>query len=66
MARRAVPAVRLRRRAHGTGVAGLPYFADLYLAHWPDGGLVRVWTGMERCRELGLARSIGVSNFGLS
>jgi diketogulonate reductase-like aldo/keto reductase len=40
-------------------------WVDLYLVHWPVGGPVRAWPGMERCRELGLARSIGVSNFGL-
>jgi 2,5-diketo-D-gluconate reductase A len=40
-------------------------WVDLYLVHWIHGGPVRVWPGMERCRELGLARSIGVSNFGL-
>jgi diketogulonate reductase-like aldo/keto reductase len=40
-------------------------WVDLYLVHWIHGGPVRVWSGMERCRELGLARSIGVSNFGL-
>jgi len=37
---------------------------DLYLVHWPQGGPVRAWPGMERARELGFARSIGVSNFG--
>jgi diketogulonate reductase-like aldo/keto reductase len=37
---------------------------DLYLVHWPQGGPVRAWPGMERSRERGLARSIGVSNFG--
>jgi diketogulonate reductase-like aldo/keto reductase len=40
-------------------------WVDLYLVHGIDGDPVRVWPGMERCRELGLARSIGVSNFGL-
>jgi diketogulonate reductase-like aldo/keto reductase len=40
-------------------------WVDLYLVHWIRGSPVRVWPGMERCRELGLARSIGVSNFGL-
>jgi len=36
---------------------------DLYLVHWPEGGATRAWAGLERARELGLARSIGVSNF---
>lgn len=36
---------------------------DLYLVHWPKGGPAWAWPGMERARELGLARSIGVSNF---
>jgi diketogulonate reductase-like aldo/keto reductase len=36
---------------------------DLYLVHWPQGGPTRAWGGMERARELGYARSIGVSNF---
>jgi diketogulonate reductase-like aldo/keto reductase len=37
---------------------------DLYVIHWPRGGPTRAWPGMERARELGYARSIGVSNFG--
>jgi diketogulonate reductase-like aldo/keto reductase len=36
---------------------------DLYLIHWPQGGPTWAWPGMERAQELGLARSIGVSNF---
>jgi len=36
---------------------------DLYLVHWPQGGPTRAWPGMERARELGYTRSIGVSNF---
>jgi diketogulonate reductase-like aldo/keto reductase len=36
---------------------------DLYIVHWPQGGPTRAWPGMERARELGYARSIGVSNF---
>ena len=39
---------------------------DLYLIHWPAGGPTWAWPGMERARELGLARSIGVSNFSAS
>jgi diketogulonate reductase-like aldo/keto reductase len=36
---------------------------DLYIVHWPEGGPTWAWHGMERARELGYARSIGVSNF---
>ena len=36
---------------------------DLYLIHWPEGGPTWAWPGMQRAREQGLARSIGVSNF---
>lgn len=39
---------------------------DLYLVHWPQGGATWAWPGMERARELGLARSIGVSNFSVN
>ena len=38
-------------------------YVDLYLVHWPEGGPVRAWPGMERAREAGHTRSIGVSNF---
>ncbi|MGH3209453.1 MAG: aldo/keto reductase [Trebonia sp.] len=37
---------------------------DLYLVHWPQGGPVWAWPGMERAQESGLTKSIGVSNFG--
>src|SRR6266851_7408285 len=40
-------------------------YVDLYLVHWPQGGATRAWPGMQRARELGYARSIGVSNFGV-
>jgi 2,5-diketo-D-gluconate reductase A len=36
---------------------------DLYIIHWPRGGPTWAWPGIERARELGYARSIGVSNF---
>jgi diketogulonate reductase-like aldo/keto reductase len=39
---------------------------DLYLVHWPQGDPAWAWPGMERSRERGLARSVGVSNFSAS
>src|SRR3954467_14701753 len=39
---------------------------DLYIIHWPQGGPTWAWDGMQRARERGYARSIGVSNFGAS
>jgi 2,5-diketo-D-gluconate reductase A len=39
---------------------------DLYIIHWPQGGSTWAWPGMERARELGYARSIGVSNFSVA
>ena len=41
---------------------GLEY-VDLYIIHWPAGGPLWAWPGMERAHELGYTRSIGVSNF---
>jgi diketogulonate reductase-like aldo/keto reductase len=38
---------------------------DLYIIHWPQGGPTRAWDGMQRARERGYARSIGVSNFSI-
>ena len=39
---------------------------DLYLVHWPRGGAVWAWEGMQQAQQHGYARSIGVSNFGMS
>ncbi len=38
---------------------------DLYIIHWPEGGPTWAWPGMEKARELGYTRSIGVSNFSI-
>jgi diketogulonate reductase-like aldo/keto reductase len=39
---------------------------NLYLVHWPQRGATWAWPGMERARELGYARSVGVSNFSVN
>jgi diketogulonate reductase-like aldo/keto reductase len=39
---------------------------DLYIIHWPQGGPTWAWDGMQRAREHGYARSIGVSNFSVA
>src|SRR5437763_162294 len=41
---------------------GVPH-VDLYIIHWPQDGPTWAWPGMERARERGYTRSIGVSNF---
>lgn len=49
-------------------------YVDSYLVHWPIGKIVKgekpskvpthiLWANMEKCVELGLCKSIGVSNF---
>jgi diketogulonate reductase-like aldo/keto reductase len=38
-------------------------YVDLYIIHWPQGGATWAWDGMQRAKERGYARSIGVSNF---
>jgi 2,5-diketo-D-gluconate reductase A len=56
------PAAEAERSLQRLGVDHL----DLYIVHWPQEGPTRAWPGMERARELGYARSIGVSNFGVA
>jgi diketogulonate reductase-like aldo/keto reductase len=53
------PAAEAERSLERLGVDHI----DLYLVHWPRGGPIWAWPGMERARELGFTRSIGVSNF---
>ena len=57
--RREDPAVEVEGSLRRLGVD----YVDLYIVHWPRGGPTWAWPGMERARELGYARSIGVSNF---
>jgi diketogulonate reductase-like aldo/keto reductase len=38
---------------------------DLYIIHWPHRGPTWAWDGMQRARDRGYARSIGVSNFSI-
>jgi diketogulonate reductase-like aldo/keto reductase len=59
--RRQDPAAEVDRSLERLGVD----YVDLYIIHWPQGGPTWAWPGMERARELGYARSIGVSNFGV-
>src|SRR5262249_27152604 len=56
------PAAEVERSLHRLGFDHV----DLYIIHWPRGGATWAWPGMERARELGYARSIGVSNFSAS
>ena len=53
------PAAEAERSLGRLGIDHL----DLYIIHWPQGGPTWAWPGMERARELGHAKSIGVSNF---
>jgi len=39
-------------------------YLDLYLVHYPKGGPTWAWPGMEAAHTAGLARAVGVSNFG--
>ena len=55
------PAAEAERSLRRLGVD----YVDLYLVHWPRRGATRPWPGMERAHELGYARSVGVSNYGV-
>ena len=56
------PAAEAERSLERLGVE----FVDLYIIHWPQGGPTWAWAGMQRAREHGHARSIGVSNFNVA
>jgi 2,5-diketo-D-gluconate reductase A len=53
------PAAEAQRSLRRLGVDQV----DLYIIHWPQSGPTWAWPGMEKARELGYTRSIGVSNF---
>jgi 2,5-diketo-D-gluconate reductase A len=52
---------------HSLRGLGLDYL-DLWLVHWPPEGMARpdTWRGFVEARGQGLARAIGVSNYGLA
>jgi diketogulonate reductase-like aldo/keto reductase len=56
------PAREAEQSLRRLGVDGV----DLYIVHWPQNGATWAWPGMEKARERGYARSIGVSNFSLA
>jgi diketogulonate reductase-like aldo/keto reductase len=60
--RRSDPEAEAQRSLERLGVEAV----DLYIVHWPQGGPTWAWEGMQRARERGYARSIGVSNFSVS
>ena len=57
--RRKDPAAEVQRSLRRLGVD----VVDLYIIHWPHGGPIWAWDGMQRAHERGHARSIGVSNY---
>ena len=59
--RRKDPVAEIERSLQRLGVDHV----DLYIIHWPEGGPIWAWPGMEEAHEVGYARSIGVSNFGV-
>lgn len=54
-------------RELATSLAKLGFdYVDCYLIHWPVGEPTRYWSAFERIAERGLARAVGVSNYGAS
>lgn len=60
--RRKDPEAEAQRSLERLGVDAV----DLYIIHWPAGGPLWAWDGMQRARERGHARSIGVSNYSVA
>jgi diketogulonate reductase-like aldo/keto reductase len=56
------PAAEVQRSLERLGLESV----DLYIVHWPNRGPTWAWEGLQRARERGYARSIGVSNFSVS
>ena len=56
------PEAEAQRSLERLGVDAL----DLYIVHWPQGGPTWAWEGMQRAKERGYARSIGVSNYSVA
>jgi diketogulonate reductase-like aldo/keto reductase len=56
------PEAEAQRSLERLGVDAL----DLYIVHWPQGGPTWAWEGMQRAKERGYVRSIGVSNFSVA
>jgi diketogulonate reductase-like aldo/keto reductase len=56
------PEVEVQRSLERLGLESV----DLYIVHWPKRGPTWAWEGLQRARERGYARSIGVSNFSVS
>ena len=56
------PEAEAQRSLERLGVEAL----DLYIVHWPQGGPTWAWEGMQRAKERGYARSIGVSNYSVA
>jgi diketogulonate reductase-like aldo/keto reductase len=56
------PEAEVQRSLERLGVDSV----DLYIIHWPQGGPMWAWEGMQRAHRQGYARSIGVSNFSAS